>query len=86
MSDEPAEIRESQAFRMIARRHRADRLHLFATIAGDEHEPHRAWIECDGCAAVFELAGYEEWRLVEEEEASRIGPDCARQVAAAQAW
>jgi hypothetical protein len=85
MNDEAAEIRASEAFRMIARRHRAGGLHLFATIAGGEGEPNRAWLECDGCAAVFEFAGIEDWVLVEEEEVSSSGPERVRHLAAAQA-
>jgi hypothetical protein len=86
MSDEGKEILESQAFGRIARRHRADGLHLIATVEGDEREPSRAWIECDECTAVFELEGRGEWTIVEEEETvSTIGPECARHPAAAQA-
>ncbi|MGH7779166.1 MAG: hypothetical protein ACREQR_04990 [Candidatus Binataceae bacterium] len=87
MIDERAEIHESEAFGMIAKRHRAAGLNLIATITGNESELSRAWIECDECAAVFELAGggANEWALVEEEEASAIGPACVRQLAAAQA-
>lgn len=83
---ESVEIRKSSAFRMIAEGHRADGLHLIATLDGDEGEPSRAWIECDECTAVFELESRGEWAIVEQEEVvSTIGPECARHQAVAQA-
>jgi hypothetical protein len=86
MGDESREIRGSQAFGRIARRHRADGLHLIAKIDGDEREPGRAWIECDECTAVFELEDRGEWAIVEEKDAvSTTGPECARHTAVAQA-
>jgi hypothetical protein len=86
MSGGSKEIFESQAFSTIARTHRADGLHLIATVDGDEREPSRAWIECDECTAVFELESRGEWAIVEEEETvSTIGPECARHPAVAQA-
>ena len=86
MNGESRGIIESPAFRSIARRHRADGLHLIATVAGDEREPNRAWIECDQCTAVFELEDRGEWTIVEKEAAvSTVGPECARHAAVAQA-
>jgi len=86
MSDGGKEIFGSQAFGTIARRHRADGLHLIAKVDGDEGEPSRAWIECDECTAVFELESRGEWAIVEQEEVvSTIGPECARHQAVAQA-
>lgn len=86
MGDESKEIRGSRAFGRIARRHRADGLHLIAKVDGDGCEPSRAWIECDECTVVFELEGRDEWEIVEKEETvSTIGPECARHPAVAQA-
>ncbi|MGC1677365.1 MAG: hypothetical protein WA740_07505 [Candidatus Binataceae bacterium] len=86
MSGEGGGIFESRALGRLARRHRADGLHLIAKVDGDEREPNRAWIECDRCTAVFELEDRGEWTIVEKEAAvSTIGPECARHVAAAQA-
>lgn len=85
MSGGSKEIFESRALGRLAQRHRADGLHLIATIEGDEREPNRAWIECDQCTAVFELEDRGEWTIVEKEAAvSTIGPECGRHVAAAQ--
>ncbi|MHB8384730.1 MAG: hypothetical protein ACYDC3_20625 [Candidatus Binataceae bacterium] len=85
MRDGDRGILESQAFRMIARRHRADGLHLIAKIDGDGREPNRAWIECDHCTGVVELAGGSEWAIVGEENESVIRPECGVHLGAAQA-
>ncbi|HUY26940.1 MAG TPA: hypothetical protein VMV27_05925 [Candidatus Binataceae bacterium] len=85
MNDGWVEIRESRAFGMIAREHRAAAMHLFAIVRGDEHEPARAWIECRKCAAIFELVGGAEWSIVEEDDEAVIRPDRGRHIAAAQA-
>lgn len=82
MGSEPEEIRASVAFQMLARQHSG--LNVIARILGDDSEPARAWIECDGCAAVFEFRDLGHWVLIEEEPVFEIDPDCGRHHGAVQ--
>jgi len=57
---------ESQAFDVLANRHRGTALSIVAIVAGRGAKPDRAWVRCSKCGGTFEFRGQGEWRLVEE--------------------
>jgi hypothetical protein len=54
---------ESQAFGMLAERHRGTAISIVAMEAGGDNEPDRAWVQCSKCGEMFEFQSDGGWRL-----------------------
>ncbi len=63
---------ESQAFGMLAERHRGTALSIVAIVAGRGSEPDHAMVQCSKCGEMFEFRGDGAWRLAEEAPVNRF--------------
>ena len=53
---------ESEAFEILAERHRGTALSIFTIVAGRGDEPDRAIVQCSKCGATFEFHSDGGWR------------------------
>ena len=63
---------ESEAFEVLAERHRGTALSIFTIVAGRGDEPDRAIVQCSKCAATFEFQSDGGWHLMEKVRAVRF--------------
>jgi Fe2+ or Zn2+ uptake regulation protein len=57
---------ESEAFEILAERHRGTALSIFTIVAGRGDEPDRAMVKCSKCGATFEFHNDGGWHLMEK--------------------
>ena len=57
---------ESEAFEILAERHRGTALSIFTIVAGRGDEPDRAMVQCSKCGATFEFHSDGGWHLMEK--------------------
>ncbi len=57
---------ESQAFGILAERHRGTALSIVAIVAGRGAQPDRAWVQCSKCGETFEFYSDGGWQLMED--------------------
>ena len=67
---------ESEAFEVLAERHRGTALSIFTIVAGRGDEPDRAIVQCSKCGATFEFYSDGGWHLTE-----KVGADGFEQAA-----
>jgi Fe2+ or Zn2+ uptake regulation protein len=65
---------ESEAFEILAERHRGTALSIFTIVAGRGDEPDRAIVQCSKCGATFEFHSDGGWHLIEKVRADRFDP------------
>jgi hypothetical protein len=57
---------ESEAFEILADRHRGTALSIVAIVAGRGDDPDRAMVQCSSCRETFEFRSDGGWHLIEE--------------------
>ena len=67
-----AKLCESEAFEILAERHRGTALSIFTIVAGRGDEPDRAIVQCSKCGATFEFYSDGGWHLMEKVGADRF--------------
>ncbi|GEM_PF-3429648 len=64
---------ESQAFGLLADRHRGTALSIVAIVAGRGDDPDRAWVQCSKCGETFEFYSDGRWQLIDDVAAGAFG-------------
>jgi hypothetical protein len=64
---------DSQAFRILAERHRGTDLSIVAIEAGRGDLPDRAWVQCSRCGETFRFRSDGGWELMEDMPPGRFG-------------
>ena len=65
---------ESEAFEILAQRHRGTALSIVAIVAGRGDEPDRARVQCSKCGETFEFYSDGGWHLMEKIAADPFNP------------
>ena len=73
---------ESEAFEILAERHRGTALSIFTIVAGRGDEPDRAIVQCSKCGATFEFHSDGGWHLTEKAGTDLFAHACEPKVAA----
>lgn len=77
-----AKLCESEAFEILADRHRGTALSIFTIVAGRGDEPDRAVVQCSKCGATFEFHSDGGWHLSEKDGADLFGHACKHKAVA----
>jgi hypothetical protein len=81
-----AKLCESEAFEILAERHRGTALSIFAIVAGRGDEPDRATVKCSKCGATFEFHSDGGWHLTEKLGADRFDRAAEHKAVATAQW
>jgi hypothetical protein len=77
-----AKLCESEAFEILADRHRGTALSIFTIVAGRGDEPDRAVVQCSKCGATFEFHSDGGWHLSEKDGTDLFGHACKHKAVA----